>query len=180
MTNRSAATRYARALMDVVLQENADASRVEQELEALSDLLTKNEAIAKILLNPAVPAPSKGTAVKAILDRAGVVAPLAKLLVVLAERDRLVLLPDMVDAYRLRLQDHLKIVRADVTTAQPLAAERTEGVRRSLANVTGREVVVTSRVDPAILGGVVARIGGTVFDGSVARQLEMMKARLTE
>ena len=180
MTNRSAATRYARALMDVALQENTDVSRIEQELVAFSALFTENKAIAKVLLNPAVPAPSKGTAVKAIVDRAGAVPPLGKLLVLLAERDRLILLPDLVEAYRLRLQDHLKIVRAEVTTAQPLAADRTDGIRRSLAAVTGRDVVVTSRVDPALIGGVVARIGSTVFDGSVARQLEMMRERLTE
>ncbi len=180
MTNRSAATRYARALMDVALQENADVSRIEQELAAFSVLFTKNEDIAKVMLNPAVPAPSKGTAVKAIVDRAGAAALLGKLLVLLAERDRLILLPDMVEAYRVRLQDHLKVVRAEVTTAQPLAADRTEAVRRSLAVVTGRDVVVTSRVDPALIGGFVARVGGTVFDGSVARQLEMMRERLTE
>ena len=180
MTNRSAASRYARALLDVALLENADVSTIGQELAEFSELFTKNEAIAKILLNPAVPAPSKGTAVKAIVDRAGAAPPLGKLLVLLAERDRLVLLPDMVEAYRVRLQDHLKVVRAEVTTAQPLAADRTEAVRRSLAVVTGRDVVVTSRVDPALIGGFVARVGGTVFDGSVARQLEMMRERLTE
>lgn len=180
MTNRSAATRYARALMDVALQEKADVSAIEAELAAFSDLFLKNEETAKALLNPAVPAPSKRAVVQTIVDRAGAIAPLGKLLVLLAERDRLVLLPEMVEAYRLRLQDHLKVVRAEVTTAQSLAADRTEAIRRSLATVTGRQVLVTSRVDPALIGGMVARLGGTVFDGSVARQLELMKARLTQ
>ena len=179
MTNRSAATRYARALMDVALQEKADVSAIELELAAFSDLLTKNEEIAKALLNPAVPAPKKRAVVQAIVDRAGAIAPLGKLLVLLAERDRLVLLPDMVEAYRLRLQDHLNVVRAEVTTSESLAAERTDAIRRSLATVTGRQVVVTSRVDRALIGGMVARVGGTVFDASLARQLERIKERLT-
>jgi F-type H+-transporting ATPase subunit delta len=179
MTNRSAATRYARALMDVALQEKADVSAIELELAAFSELFTKNEEIAKALLNPAVPAPKKRAVVQAIVDRAGAIAPLGKLLVLLAERDRLVLLPDMVEAYRLRLQDHLNVVRAEVTTSESLAAERTDAIRRSLATVTGRQVVVTSRVDRALIGGMVARVGGTVFDASVARQLERIKERLT-
>ncbi len=179
MTNRSAAARYARALMDVALQEKADVSAIEQELAAFSDLLTKHEEIAKIMLNPAVPAPGKRAAVQAIVEKARPVAPLGKLLVLLAERDRLILLPDMVEAYRLRLQDHLKVVRAEVTTAQAVAADRADAIRKSLASVTGRDVVVTNRVDPALIGGMVARLGSTVFDGSVARQLELIKERLT-
>ena len=179
MTNRSAAARYARALMDVALQEKADVSAIEQELAAFSDLFAKHEEIAKIMLNPAVPAPGKRDVVKAIVERARPIAPVGKLLVLLAERDRLILLPDMVEAYRLRLQDHLKIVRAEVTTAQGVPADSAEAIRKSLASVTGRDVVVTSRVDPALIGGMVARLGSTVFDGSVARQLELIKERLT-
>jgi F-type H+-transporting ATPase subunit delta len=179
MTNRSAATRYARALMDVALQEQADVSAIELELAAFSELLSKNEGIAKPLLNPAVPAPKKRAVVEAIVARAGAIAPLGKLLVLLAERDRLVLLPDMLEAYRLRLQDHFNMVRAEVTTSESLAADRTDAIRRSLATVTGRQVVVTSRVDRALIGGMVARVGGTVFDASVARQLERIKERLT-
>ena len=104
----------------------------------------------------------------------------AKLLALLAERDRLVLLPDLLAAYRERLLDHQNVVRAEVTTAD--AAARRSRDRRSsasLAQATGRTVTARRRsVDPAIIGGVVARIGGTVYDGSVTRQLQKMKQRL--
>ena len=70
------------------------------------------------------------------------------------------------------------MVRAEVTTAMPLSAERAQQIEHRLAQVTGKSVTVSARVDPAIIGGVVARIGGTVYDSSVTRQLEKMRSRL--
>lgn len=103
-----------------------------------------------------------------------------KLLLLLAERDRLVLLPDLLAAYRDRLLDHLNIVRAEVTTAVPLAADRVSAVERALAHVTGRDVVLETRVNPAIVGGVVARVGSTVYDASITTQLQKIRKTLTE
>jgi F-type H+-transporting ATPase subunit delta len=104
----------------------------------------------------------------------------SKLLILLAERDRLVLLPDLLGAYRERLLDHQKVVRAQVTTATTLAPDRAQAIEQKLAQVTGRAVTLDTKVDPSIIGGVVARIGSTIYDGSVTRQLEKMKQRLTE
>ncbi len=178
MTNRTAATRYARALLDVALQEKADLNRVEDELVAFVDLFTSNDTIKKVLLNPAVPAPRKGAAVEQIAAQAGASDVVRKLLVLLAQRDRLVVLPELLAAFRSRLMDHQKVVRAEVTTAVPLEPARAQGIERRLAEVTGRRVILTTTVDPAVVGGMVARVGGTVYDGSVTMQLQKMKARL--
>src|SRR5205085_9956446 len=113
----------------------------------------------KVLLNPAVPVPRKRAAMAELTKRADLSPILGKLLMLLADRDRLVLLPDLLAAYRERLLDHLHIVRAEVTTAVALPASRAKAVERSLAHVTGREVVLETRIDPAIIGGVVARVG---------------------
>ena len=75
--------------------------------------------------------------------------------------------PDLLDAYRERLLDYQQVVRAQVTTASPLAPDRAQAIERSLARVTGRTVTLETSVDPSIIGGVVARIGSTVYDGSV-------------
>jgi F-type H+-transporting ATPase subunit delta len=72
------------------------------------------------------------------------------------------------------------VVRAEVTTARPLEAERAKAIESSLAKLTGRTVTLATKVDPAIIGGVVARIGSTIYDGSVTRQLEKLKERLVE
>lgn len=178
MTNRTAAARYARALLDVALQEKVDLNRIESELVGFVDLFASNDTIKKVLLNPAVPAPRKGAAVEQIAGRAGATDVVGKLLVLLAQRDRLAILPDLLAAYRNRLMDHQKVVRAEVTTAVPLESARAQSIERRLAEVTGRQVVLTTTVDPAVVGGMVARVGGTVYDGSVTMQLRKMKARL--
>ena len=180
MTSRAVARRYARALFDVSLKE-ADLDRVERELASFADLVERHADLARALHNPAVPTPRKRAAVEALMALAGPFSPVvAKLLPLLAERDRLMLLPDLLEAYRDRLLDHRRVVRAEVTTAVALPGDRTAALQAGLAKVTGRDVQLQVRVDPAILGGVVARVGSLVFDGSVVRQLERMKARLAE
>ena len=76
------------------------------------------------------------------------------------------------------MQDIRNVVRAEVTTTEPLSAERLQAIQRSLATATGRSVELTSRVDAAILGGMVARVGGTVFDASVTSHLQRICQRL--
>lgn len=179
MTNKTAAIRYARALLDVALKEKANLEQIENELSQFVDLLKQYPLLSKVLLNPAVPVPRKRAAVGELLARAKLSPILSKLLALLADRDRLVLLPDLLAAYRDRLLDYRRVVRAEVTTAGTIDARRVQAIQSSLAKVTGRTVTMAAKVDPSIIGGVVARIGSTVYDGSVTRQLERMKERLT-
>ena len=180
MTNRTAANRYARALLDVAVAEGADLQAIERQLAEFVGLFADHPTLAKVLLNPAIPVQRKRAAVDELIRRAKPVPMLAKLLVLLASRDRLVLLPELLAAYRERLLDHLKVVRAEVTTAVTLPPDRAKAVEQSLARMTGRTVTLATRVDAAIIGGVVARIGSTVYDGSVATQLRKIKERVVE
>jgi F-type H+-transporting ATPase subunit delta len=178
MTNRAAATRYARALFDVVLKEGGDLEQIDEHLTTFAGLFSLYPLLEKVLLNPAVPVPRKRAVVSELTGRLGIAPVLAKLLIMLAERDRLVLLPDLLSTYRDRVLDHRHVVRAEVTTATPLTTARTQEIEQRLAHVTGRTVTMTARVDPAIIGGVIARIGSTVYDASVTRQLEKIRSRL--
>lgn len=180
MTNRTAATRYARALLDVTLQEKVDPVQVEHELAAFVDLFAQNDTLKKVLLNPAVPAPRKRSAIAEIAKQAGAATVVRKLLILLAERDRLIILPDLLVSYRDRLMDHQKVVRAEVTTAVALAPDRAQTIERRLAEVTGRTVNLTTTIDAGLVGGMVARIGSTVYDGSVTTQLRKLKSKLAE
>jgi F-type H+-transporting ATPase subunit delta len=180
MTNRTAANRYARALLDVALKENVDLGQVETELAAIVDLFAQNQTLQKVLLNPAVPAPRKQSAVAEIARQAELVEVVRKLLTLLAERDRLIILPELLAAFRDRLMEHQHVVRAEVTTTVELPAERLETIRQRLADVTGRTVNLSTRVDPSLIGGMVARVGGTVYDASITMQLRKMKAQLAE
>ncbi len=180
MTNNAAATRYARALFDVVNTEKGDLEQIERQLARFVDLFAQHPTLATVLLNPAVPVPRKRATVTELTGRLDVTPVLAKLLAMLAERDRLVLLPNLLSAYRDRLLDHQHVVRAELTTATPLTDDRARDIERRLAEVTGKTVTVTSRVDPAIIGGLVARIGSTVYDGSITRQLDKIRNRLID
>lgn len=180
MTARTAANRYARALLEVAIKEKQDPQVVEGQLAEFAAMLKAHTAFEKILFNPAVPAPRKRAAVAAVIAQTKPLPALGKLLVLLAERDRLVLMPELLAAYSERLLEHRQVVRAEVTTAAPLPPDRAQAVERSLAQVTGRSVAMHTKVDPAIIGGVVARIGDTVYDGSIAMQLQKIKQRLVE
>ena len=179
MTSRSAATRYARALFDVALKE-ADVQQADGDLDGFARLVAGNPQLERVLGNPAIPAPRKRALIDEILARAGTVSPpVAKLLALLAERDRLALLPELAAAYRARLMAHANVVRAEVITAVGLPDDRVAALQQGLASATGRQVQLEHRVDPSIIGGAITRVGSTVYDGSVTRQLEKMKETLT-
>ena len=179
MTTRASAARYARALFDVALQE-ANPEQVGRDLTAFGDLLDQHSELHKVLTNPGIPIQGKVGVVREVVARAGWAAPVGKLLLMLADRDRLTIWRDLIALYHERLLEHQQVIRAEVTTAAPLSAERTAAIEHRLAAATGRRVMLSMKVDPTIIAGVVTRIGGTVYDGSVATQLEAMKQRLEQ
>jgi F-type H+-transporting ATPase subunit delta len=179
MTTRASAVRYARALLDVVIQEG-NPEQVEQELSAVADLYAGNAELRKALTSPAVPVAAKRGVIEALVSRAAPSPALGKLMLMLADRNRLALLPELAASYRERLMEHRLIVRADVTTAVPLLPDQVVQFEERLTAATGRRVTMTTHVDPSLVGGVVARVGSTVYDGSIATQLAIMRERLKE
>ncbi|HYT67122.1 MAG TPA: ATP synthase F1 subunit delta [Vicinamibacterales bacterium] len=181
MTSGAAAGRYARALFDVVLKENGDLEKVQADFQQFVALFAQHPVLASTLGNPAIPASKKKAVARALVDRAGTISPVVgKLILLLAERDRLMLLPDIARTYRERLMDHQKVLRGEVTTAVALAPEKLRSLEQGLQQATGRKVMLESKVDSAIIGGVVTRLGSTVYDGSVTTQLQKMKQSLIE
>ena len=106
--------------------------------------------------------------------------PVTRLLVLLAQDRKLSYLPDLAAAFRERLLAHQNIVRAEVTSAAPLSPEKTKALEDSLSKVTGKKVELSVSIDPELLGGVVAKIGSTVYDGSVKTQLQRMRQDLVK
>jgi F-type H+-transporting ATPase subunit delta len=179
MSTRASAARYARALLDVVIKEG-NPEQAEQDLAAFADLLSGNPELQRVLTNPAVPVGGKRGLVKDLVSRMKPSSAVGMLLRLLADRDRLAMVPEVLAVYRERLMDYRKIVRAEVTTAVPLPENRAAELKQRLADITGRQVAMTTRVNPAIVGGLVAKVGSTVYDGSVVTQLAKMKNRLRE
>jgi F-type H+-transporting ATPase subunit delta len=178
MSTRASASRYARALLDVVVKDG-DPERVQQDLAAFA-VLFRNPELSRALANPAVPVASKRGIVDTLIARLTPSPAVERLLRMLADRDRLALVPDLAEVYGERLMEHRQIVRADVTTAVPLTSEAAAAFERRLSIATGRHVTMTTAVDPSLIGGAVARIGTMVYDGSIASQLERFRERLEQ
>lgn len=178
MTPRAAAARYARALFDVARKEGLDLAGLERELVAFGELVNGHEGLQRALSNPAVPAARKRAVVDQLLALQPLTPAVARLLALLAERDRLILLEDLTAAFRERVMEHQQVVRAEVTTAIELPPDRVRALQQGLASATGRQVQLETRVDPSLIGGAVTRIGSTVYDGSITTQLQKLKEQL--
>ena len=179
MTSRTAAARYARAALDVATKESADLEQLARELDEFIAFFRQQPALKGLMLNPAVPAPRKRAAMEQIVQRAGLVPIVSKLLILLADRDRLSLLEQIAAAYHDLLADRQNVVRAEVTSAEPLSADRLRAIEQRLATMTGKRVSMTAKVDKDIIGGVIARVGSTVYDASIATQLKKIRERFT-
>jgi F-type H+-transporting ATPase subunit delta len=181
VTSGAAAGRYARAIFDVALKEGVDIEKAQADLQQFVDLFAAHPVLANTLGNPAIPASKKKGLVSALVARAGSLTPVvSKVILLLAERDRLLLLPDILRIYRERVMDHQKVIRGEVTTAVPIAADRLRALEQGLQKATGRTVILESKVDPSIIGGVITRLGSTVYDGSLTTQLEKMRQSLIQ
>ena len=133
MSMRASAARYARALLDVANKES-DPERAEQELAAFVDLVRTNPDLERTLANPVVSAADKRAIVQQILERLEPTTPVGKLVLLLASRGRLALLPALLDVYRERLMEYRNVLSAEVTTAAPLSPERAEQLQRGHSN----------------------------------------------
>lgn len=180
MTPRAAAGRYARALFDVALRERLDLHAVARDLDAFAAQVNAHPDLKRALSNPAIPPARKRSVVDALLARASLAPVVSRTIALLADRDRLALLDGIRDAFRERLMDHEQVVRAQVTTAIELPADRAAALQQGIARATGRQVQLETRVDPAIMGGAVTRIGSTVYDGSITTQLQRLRRQLAD
>ena len=179
MSLRTSATRYARALLDVGLRES-DPAKIERDLVSFVEAVNASPELKRALTNPRVPSATRRAVVDAMARQIGMDAPLAKLLGMLADRSRLEIYNDLLVVYRERLLAHQGIVRGDVASATPLAADKVAALERSLSAATGKQVQLETTVDASLIGGVVATIGSTVYDGSIRTQLQKIQQQLVE
>jgi F-type H+-transporting ATPase subunit delta len=177
--NGRLAKRYARALLE--LAQEADA------LEAWGGELGRAAAafseprLQPILLSPAIEGAARRRTARAVADALGLPATVRNLILVLAERDRLALLPDVARWYDQLLDEVLGRSRVTIRSAVGLAAPEKTALVDLARRLTGsREVLATSEVDPDLLGGVVLDVGGTVYDGSVRSQLARIGKEMAE
>jgi F-type H+-transporting ATPase subunit delta len=173
----SVARRYARALFQI----GVDAGTVEalgQELSDLADLFQQSVELRQTLVNPVFKPSEKKAILDRLLPRVTPSPIVQRFAALILDRGRISLLPALARAYRELSDAHAGRVRAVVTSAVPLGASDLERVRRSLERRTKKKVMLEAQVDPSLIGGLVARVGDLVLDGSVRTQLETLRDKL--
>ncbi len=177
MSTETIARRYAVALTDVVLQEGS-ADKTQEELSAWELMVTSNPELSGVFSNPTVPYDQKRNLLQALIARTQVRPTVANFLQVLLQNNRLTELPAINNRYARELDKRSHIVSAQVTTARPMADDVRETLRQQIAEMVGQQVRLEFTVDENLIGGIVTRIGSTVFDGSVRNQLNEIRDQL--
>jgi F-type H+-transporting ATPase subunit delta len=173
---QAAARRYARALFEVA-HAKGQAKPLRDELQALAKLLAEQPELSRALLHAGLGAERRQRLVKALFATRGSEL-LNRLLELLAERDRLSLLPELAEAYARAFNEQAGVLSAEAVSAAPLDEAQSGTLRSALKTATGRDVELRERVDPSLLGGLVVSLGGRTYDGSVRAQLALLRERL--
>jgi F-type H+-transporting ATPase subunit delta len=173
-----AANRYAKALLDVLYPTKAEAGY--QQLQSFNALLKEQPPARRLLENPTLSTDRRRRFLREISDASGFDRRIANFIDILIDRNRLVLLDEIIDAYQKLLDERLGVVRAQVTAARPLDRLQQRELAAKLEQVTGKQVRMEVAVDPSLIGGVIAKVGSTIYDGSMRNQLSAVKSRLIE
>ena len=172
----AAAKRYARAVFELA-GERGEMDRCRQELKAMSAAL-REPAVLGLLRSPKVPFDQKRRVLEEKLK--GLSTLVLNLASLLTLRGRLRLVDDLATEYGRLLDAHYGVEHVEVDTAVSLDRGELERLSGQLASALGKKVTVDSRVDPSLLGGLVAKVGDHLIDGSVRNRLELLRKGLAE
>jgi F-type H+-transporting ATPase subunit delta len=172
-------SRYARALVDVVVERKLDAAKTMEQLEALAAAMAGSPELRNVWENPSVPAAQKRKVLDVLVARLSADKMVRNLLAVLIDNRRIAALPKVARQFRSELYERLGIAEAEVTTTRELSAEEKRGLEAQVAKLTGKKVQARYATDGKILGGAVIRVGSTIYDGSVRGQLRRLKEALS-
>jgi F-type H+-transporting ATPase subunit delta len=174
------AGRYAQALFDLAKESNA-ADTVEADLANFQTLIDESDDLRRFLRSPAIAADEQVKALDAILKRAGIAGTAAKFLKLVAAKRRLFALEAMIRDYRTLNDAEKGVARAEVTVAEPLKDAHVLALKDALSSVAGRSgVEVSIKLDPAIIGGMIVKLGSRMIDSSLRTKLNTIRTRLKE
>ena len=176
------ANRYAHALVDIIM---APASPLKPEdavaqLSAVETLIHESQELRTALMTPAIPTSRKRDVMGKLMERTGASTLIRNFVYVIINHRRIALIGDIREALETQLDERLGFVRAQISSAAPLTPALSSGLEARLAGLTGKKMRLQFSVDPALVGGVVARIGSTVYDGSVRGELQDLGKKLAE
>jgi len=177
--SRTVARRYAKAVFELA-EEAGDYERTGKQLHFMLELISSHRELESIYENPAISPNSKLAIFEELEPELELDKLSANFIRLLIRKGRIHYLEAIVAEYDELERERRGIVVADVKTARPLTDTRLEELRSRLADATGKEIDLQTSEDTEILGGFVARIGGTVYDGSVEHQLQKLRKHLVE
>jgi F-type H+-transporting ATPase subunit delta len=175
---QTVARRYATALADVAISRSEE-RQVQSELQGWAAMLESNPQLKEVFSNPTVPLDQKRRVLHELISRTRISETTGAFLQVLLLNQRLAQLKDIVERLALILDERAGVVAAHVTTARPVPEAQQGALRDALSQVTGNSVRLSFATDESLIGGLVARIGSTIFDGSVESQLQRLAAEMT-
>ena len=170
MSTSAIARRYAKALVQLGAEEG-QVDKFNGELTRINAVLAANTGLSSLFSNPAYGNEAKKGILKDIIGKLSLSALVSNFLQLLLDRSRLSLLPMIAESYGTFADDLSGVIRPTLTSGLPLDESQVEEIKQSLAVSTGKKVRLKVEVDPALIGGVVTKIGDKVFDGSVRTQL---------
>jgi F-type H+-transporting ATPase subunit delta len=177
--------RYATALADTVESPGPgkparDPQVIASQLAQFNALFNENHELRIVFSTPAVAAARKKAILAKLASELGLETVTANFLNVVIDHDRMGLVGEILEAYQSILNERLGIAVAQIASAHPLEEDEKQQLAGALSAKTGRQVTLNFSLDPRLIGGVVARIGSTVYDGSVRGYLDRLRAELVE
>ena len=174
------AGRYAQALFDLAKESNAT-DKVGTDLATFKRLIDESEDFRRFLRSPAIAADEQIRALSEILNRAGIAGAAANFLKLVASKRRLFAVEGMIRDYQTLNDAEKGVTRAEVTVAEPLRDAHLLALKDALACVAGSsDIDLAVKVDPAIIGGMVVKLGSRMIDSSLRTKLNMLRTRLKE
>lgn len=171
------AQRYATALFDLAGDEGS-LDQVASDLSGFVRLMDESADLKRLVESPVLGREEQGRAVLAVAEQAGLAPLTTRFLGLLAQHRRLFALPGIAKAFNAMLAAHKGEVAAEVVSAVPLGEDELATLKQSIASYVGQAVTVETRVDPALLGGVVVRVGSRMLDASLRTKLQQLEQSL--
>ncbi len=168
------ARRYAKAIFSIG-QEQATYDQYNEVLQGLATLYASYPEVADAVSNPMYPIDVKEKVMKGIVASMGVDTIIRNFLILLVQKKRAELLPEIAEAYQSMVDGAKNISHGNVVSAVELSDDLKANVQKVLEKLTGKKVKLTTSVDPAIIGGIIAKVGDLVLDGSIKTQLAGLK-----
>ena len=173
------AGRYATALFELARENNA-IDAVKADLAKFDELVAQNPDLARLVRSPVFSADEQTKALSAVLEKAGAGGLTARFLKVVASNRRLFAVREMVKAYFALVAHHKGEVTAQVTVAEALNETHRAAIKDALKSVTGKDVALDVKLDPAIIGGLVVKLGSRMVDSSLRTKLNLIKHAMKE